>query len=299
MRKWLLITAATAGLGLLTGQASASYLAFDNFDYTPVGSPLSGHGTWGLITNAAGSPDPTIASGSLVHPDRLANAGNSVQLTGTGASGNSKLPFSTTISTGTVYYSMLVQVSDFSNLTNTGTGSYFAGFQPHTLISPAVSAVATGGGNLLIHRDADNTSAYNLGVSATAGGNTGDRTFDTTEFLQGDTVFVVVGYEMNPGTNDDRAFLWLNPNPSTYGALSAPSPDVTSNSADTSVDDHGPVASFYLRNNGVEPDFTLVDDLRAATTWAEVTQLAAPVPEPSALALAGFALLGLLVHRRK
>jgi hypothetical protein len=217
-------------------------------------------------------------------------------LTGTGASGNSKLPLSSLQTTGTVYYSMLVQVSDISNLINTTTGSYFAGFQPHNSVSPAVSSVATGGGNLLIHRDADNASAYNLGVSATAGGNTGDRVFDTTEFVQGETVFVVVGYQMNPGTNDDLAFLWLNPNPLTYGALIAPPPDVTSNSADTTVDDHGPVASFYLRNNGAEPDFTLVDDLRVATTWDEVTRLI--VPEPSAIALAGIGLLVLLKRRR-
>ncbi|HVT29389.1 MAG TPA: PEP-CTERM sorting domain-containing protein [Lacipirellulaceae bacterium] len=298
MRKCLFIMAAMAGASLLTGRALASYLALDDFDYTPVGSPLSGHGTWGLITTS-GSPDPTIASGSLSHPDRLANAGNSAQLSGTGDAGNSKLPFSTTITSGTVYYSMLVQVNDISNLTNTTSGSYFAGFQPHTLISPAVTSVATGGGNLLIHRDADNASAYNLGVAASAGnaGN-GDRVFDTTEFQQGDTVFVVVGYEMNPGTNDDRAFLWLNPDPSTYGAAIAPAPNVTSNGSDTVANDHGPVASFYLRNNSVEPDHTLVDDLRVATTWQEATSLTV-VPEPSAAALVSLALLGFVSRRRR
>jgi PEP-CTERM motif len=297
MRKSLLITIAAAGLALFAGQASAAYLALDACDYGPVGSPLSGHDGWGLITNAAGSPDPTIASGSLSHPDRLPNPGNSAQLTGTGASGNSKLPLKSLQTTGTVYYSMLVEVSDISNLNDTANGSFFAGFQPHNNISPAVSSVATGGGNLLIHRDADNPSAYNLGVSATAGGNTGDREFDTTEFLQGDTVFVVVAYQMNPDVNDDQAFLWLNPDPLTYGALVAPLPDVTSNGADTAANDHGPVSSFYLRNNGVEPDFTLVDDLRVAATWDEVTRLV--IPEPSAIALAGLALLGLLQRRRK
>ncbi len=136
---------------------------------------------------------------------------------------------------------------------------------------------------------------YNLGVAASAGaaGN-GDRVFDTTEFQQGDTVFVVVGYQMNPDVNDDLAFLWINPDPMTYGAAMAPSPDVTSNGADTSANDHGPVASFYLRNNGVEPDYTLVDDLRVATTWAEVTQLVVTVPEPSALALMAIGLLGIV-----
>jgi hypothetical protein len=294
MRKTLLIAA--AGLALSAGQASAAYLARDQFEYTPVGSPLSGHDGWGIVTNTAGSPDPTIASGSLSHPDRLPNAGNSAQLTGTGASGSSKVPLRSLQTTGTVYYSMLVEVSDIANLTNTTTGSFFAGFQPHTQVSPAVSSIATAAGNLLIHRDADNVSAYNLGVSATAGTNTDDREFDTTEFVQGETVFVVVAYQMNPGANDDQAFLWLNPNPLTYGALVAPLPDLTSNGADSSTNDHGPVASFYLRNNGVEPDFTLVDDLRVANTWDEVTRLV--IPEPTAIALAGMGLLGLLMRRR-
>jgi hypothetical protein len=296
MRKSLLLAAAMC-LAWLPLQAFGAILALDDFDYSPVGSPLSGHDGWGIVTNAAGSPDPTIASGSLSHPDRLPNAGNSAQLTGTGASGSSKLPLSMTGSTGRVYYSMLVNVSNISNLTDTAAGSFFAGFQPHTQVSPAVSSIATGGGNLLIHRDSDNANAYNLGVAASAGGaGNADRVFDTTEFAQGETVFAVVAYQMNPGTNDDDAFLWLNPDPSTYGATTAPTPTITSNGANTPANDHGPVASFYLRNNGVEPDFTLVDDLRVATSWAQVTQL---VPEPAAVVTAVIGLIGVLLFKRR
>jgi hypothetical protein len=108
----------------------------------------------------------------------------------------------------------------------------------------------------------------------------------------------VVAYQMNPDTNDDQAFLWLNPSPLTYGALVAPLPDVISNGALTPAADHGPVASFYFRNNGVEPDFTLADDLRVATTWREVTHLRL-VPEPSAIALLGIGLLGVFNRRRR
>jgi hypothetical protein len=296
MRKLLLVTA-TVCLGLSALQASAAVIARDEFDYSPVGSPLSGHDGWGIVTNMAGSPDPTIANGSLSHPDRPPNVGNSAQLTGTGASGSSKLPLSMTVSTGRVYYSMLVNVSNITGLTDTGAGSFFAGFQPHTLVSPAVSSIATGGGNLLIHRDADNASAYNLGVAASAGGaGNADRVFDTTEFLQGQTVFVVVAYQMNPDTNDDQAFLWINPSPSTYGSMTPPTPTITSNGSLTAAVDHGPVASFFLRNNGVEPDVTLVDDLRVATTWAQVTYL---VPEPAAVLMAVVGIVGLTFSKRR
>jgi hypothetical protein len=296
MRKSLLVTA-TMCLGLSALQVSAAILAMDEFDYAPAGSQLSGHDGWGIVTNAAGSPDPTIASGSLSHPDRAPNGGNSAQLTGTGASGSSKLPLSMTVATGRVYYSMLVNVSNISNLNDTAAGSFFAGFQPHTLVSPAVSSIATGGGNLLIHRDADNASAYNLGVAASAGGaGNNDRVFDTTEFVQGQTVFVVVAYQMNPDANDDQAFLWINPDPSTYGDLTPPAPTITSNGSLTAAADHGPVASFFLRNNGVEPDFTLVDDLRVATNWSQVTRLV--VPEPASV-LAAVIGLGVIVFFRR
>ena len=140
--------------------------------------------------------------------------------------------------------------------------------------------------------------AYNLGVAASAGaaGNA-DRVFDTTEFVQGETVFVVVAYEMNPNANDDQAFLWLNPDPSTYGAITPPAPDVTSNGALTAANDHGPVASFFLRNNSVEPDFTLVDDLRVATSRGQVTRLV--VPEPAAVMTAVIGLGGFLLFKRR
>ena len=75
MRKLLLLATAMC-LGLSVLQASAAILALDDFDYSPVGSSLSGHGGWGIVTTAAGSPDPTIASDSLSHPDRASNGGN-------------------------------------------------------------------------------------------------------------------------------------------------------------------------------------------------------------------------------
>jgi hypothetical protein len=298
MRKLLFSAAVVGGLILFADQAPAGYLALDQFDYSPVGSPLSGHDGWGLVTNAAGSPDPTIANGSLSHPDRLPNLGNSAQLVGTGASGSSKLPLSSLQSTGTVYYSMLVNVNNIANLTDTANGSYLAGFNPNNLVSPAVTSVTTGGANLLIHRDTDNPNAYNLGIAASAGGaGNDDRVFDTTELVQGQTVFVVAAYLMNPDPNDDQAFLWINPSPLTYGAAIAPAPNLTSNGASTVANDHGPVSSFYFRNNGVQPDGMQADDLRVATTWEEVTSL--EIPEPAGIASAIAAVLGLLGRRRR
>ena len=300
--------AALVAAFVATPAASAAVLIADEFQYTPVDATLSdadGAGGFGYVgTNTSGVPtssDPKIASGSLSHPDRLANAGNSVKTDRT-ASGSSKISIGGAATSGTVYYSMLVQVSDLQNLTNTTTGSFFAGFNNNTTTSAqnnATTSVATAGGGLYIHRDADNTSAYNLGVGVSTGNN--DRIFDTTELTEGQTLFVVVAHEINAGTDDDNAYLWINPSPTSYGAAAAPAATVTSSAAaqnGTGTNaDISQLASFFLRNNSVEPNQILLDDLRVATTWAEATALV--IPEPTALAVSGFGALALLRRRAR
>ncbi len=130
-----------------------------------------------------------------------------------------------------------------------------------------------------------------------------------------DIYFIVMKYTFdasaNANNNLDTVSIWVNPIASTLGDnfsgeanaggsggsyYSAINAYVTTASSDSDQ-----IRSFLLIGqalasspSGRSIDVSL-DELRIGTTWADVT----PVPEPSAIALTGFGLLGLLCLRRR
>ena len=61
-----------------------------------------------------------------------------------------------------------------------------------------------------------------LGVDKNSS-STSDWYWDTTTHYVGESLFIVGGYEFHSGsTSDDISYLWINPNPSTFGDATAP-----------------------------------------------------------------------------
>jgi hypothetical protein len=285
---------------LLVAPLAWSAILYEPFEYN-AGAALSGQTdthvtpsqTWNFV-GAAGTVDPTIGSGNLNNANLPASSGNMAVLTSAQAA-SSRINLPSAVTSGTLYYSMLLNVPTFgAGFTNTTTGSFLAGFNSATGAGTNISSAA---GALLIHLDPANSSAYNLGVGSTT--NNADRIFDTnTHLTAGSTVFVVVAHTLNAGTDDDVSQLWINPDSSTFGTNNIPAPNITSSSAASAVvvPDSTQIASFFLRNNSVEPSNIQVDEVRVDTSWAGVTG-AVPEPEMGALALSLGALLG--IRRRR
>src|SRR5258706_5841185 len=116
-------------------------LLYDGFDYV-AGAALSGQTnnnvqpplTWAFVGTAGGANgtlDPKIGAGSLTYPGLPASVGNSV-LTDRNQTGVSRIALPSAQTTGTVYYSMIVKVTDITALTNTTTGSFLAGLNNTT-----------------------------------------------------------------------------------------------------------------------------------------------------------------------
>ena len=137
------IAASTAAL-LVAAVARVSFAqtatlpTYEPFNYAP--GDLDGKGAWGTKVSSGVSVD---ASNTLSHPN-LPTVGGSVTEDAT-ASGAEKMwitPTPTSATGQTVYYSFLLQVTDISNL-NTGTGTYFAGFNNvHTSTGLSVGSSA-------------------------------------------------------------------------------------------------------------------------------------------------------------
>lgn len=97
---------------------------------------------------------------------------------------------------------------------------------------------------------------------------TGTAAFATNNINPGETVFVVVRQQMIVGAADDIIDLWINPpaNALGLGEGSVPPPGVSTSSGVEDTSNTGP-GRFYLAS-GANLAF---DELRIASTWAEVT----------------------------
>jgi hypothetical protein len=281
------------------GSASCALLFYDSFNYdTSGGASLSVAGAANWAKNQS-SPDPTVQNvGGLTYPNlQVSSDTQSLQYDGSGINQGSGAPAATDghtisegITTGSLYYSLLMKVpqvqtvigassgNGFASGGNLITGSFMAGLQ--TVAANAATNAPTSAAPLLI-RSGDGTqfsSTYQLGTSKTA--TAADRQFYTGQsFSTGsnaETVFVVLKYTFD-SVNGDSASLFINPTP----GAPEPTPQIT-HTGGTNLTLNNGIRSFFVRNNSVEPDVMLIDELRIGTTWADVTPA---IPEPATGAL--------------
>ena len=234
---------------------------------------------WFALTNTPAPPAtgfPLIVATNLSYAGLPPPSGNCIQIPPTvGVMGRLTLGFTTT--TGSVYFSFLLKVTDLSAIDTSGTqNNFFAGFgdttgnQNATLLRAATRIYTKRSG-----------TGFNLGVARNS--NTSSQwVFDTTQRNTNDTLFVVGSYNYDNHT----ANLWINPLSSTFRAASAPSPTITATQG-SDLNANG-VRAFVLgcRTNG--PPGCLVDELRAGSTWAFVTGgLEIAIPPTNQFANAG------------
>ncbi len=296
------------------GSASGALLFYDSFNYdTTAGNSLSVAGASNWAKNQS-SPDPTVNDGGgLTYPNlQVGSDTKSLQYDGSGINQGSGAPSATDghtissdgIATGSLYYSLLIKVPEVQTVIGTSSGngfaaganlvsgSFMAGLQ--TVAANAATNAPTSAAPLLI-RSGDGTqfsSTYQLGTSKTA--TAADRQFYTGQsFSTGsnaETVFVVLKYTLD-SVNGDSASLFINPAP----GAPEPAPQIT-HTGGTNLTLNMGIRSFFVRNNSVEPDVMLVDELRIGTTWADVTP-AIPEPATGTITLLGVC-LSLLCRRR-
>jgi hypothetical protein len=284
-------------------QLRANLLFYDSFNYGPSGVSLGTAGSPTWVKNGT-SPDPTVQNiGGLTYPGLAVSSDTvSLQYDGSGVNAGSGAPAATDghaisagITSGSLYYSLLLKVTavqtaggnGFATAGNLTGGSFMAGLQ--TLGAASAPTVGASAAPLLI-RSGDGTqfsATYQLGTAKTA--TAADRQWYTLQaFNVDDTVFVVLKYTFDP-INGDSASLFLNPTP----GASEPAASLTV-TAGTALTLNSGIQSFFVRNNSVEPDALLIDELRIGDTWSDVT----PVPEPGIVTLGSLGALAMLLRLR-
>lgn len=205
----------------------------ESFSYT-IGNSLGAEQKW---TNVNSGDNILVASGSLNYPGQT-STGNSIAFSGAGIDCFS--PFTATTS-GTIYASFILNVTDLANVTTDLTATYFAG-----LTDDAKGYNA----RLFIRKSG---TQYQLGLDTVST----TTNYDATLRNVGDIVYVVMGYDF--ATNTLNA--WINPNISTFTA------STTATLTNTPAVAYVNLGGFILRQDGASstPSITL-DELRVADT---------------------------------
>jgi len=310
------------GGGFFLANASAALSFYDGFDYTPPGTFLA------PVTDTTASPNPGLLNVAYGWNWRYAGAGsptlnNTPAIASVGLNFNDVTGYSgfqptvgksvlfdmtqigsariqvtpAAISSGTVYWSGLLQVGNIANL-NTVNGMILGGL---VTSGDAGTLPGTVGAVLRIRQDTSDSAVYHVGIGMNAGTATGAagpnvQFANSLNFAAGQTVFLVASYEFVAGTQNDIARMWVNPNPADFTLELPPSATLTAAPGTGVNDSSANVLGFNLRNvNTVgTPTGVLFDELRFGTNWADVMP---GIPEPTAAGLLGFGLLAVGGYR--
>lgn len=242
---------------LWAGNASAQLLT-EPFDYTvhaTSGLSAQSSGAWNIINTG---DSILLNSGSLTYPGLAASSGNSVTY---GGSGTDYYRGFASQTTGTVYYSFLINISSLGTITT--TGGYALG-----LIDATTSNFAA---RLWIRL----SGASNFNVGINPGSATANTVWSPATLSPGTTYLVVAAYQFVGGTSNDQAKIWVNP-----ASLGGSEPAADATGTNLGATDHALIQRVFLRqdNTSNTPGVMIVDELRVGTTWAEVTPASAGAP---------------------
>lgn len=206
----------------------------ESFNYT-VGTALGSTQQW---ANANTGDDVLVATGNLSYTG-ITSTGNSASFDGAGKECHT--PFTATTS-GTIYASFLMKVTDLSTMTATTPENYFA------VLTDGVASNFKG--RLFMKKTG---TQYQLGLTS----GTSTTNYDPTLFNVNDVVLVVLGYDFT--ANSLKA--WLNPNLATLTTSTTP------NLTDTPTTAIATLGGLLLRqDSATTTPFIVIDELRINTT---------------------------------
>lgn len=233
----------------------SSLILYEPFNYVNVGGSVSstGSATW-TLSSPTGTDDFLVNAGSLFYPGLCPSIGNSA--TNGGAGLGVRRLFSPPINSGTLYFSALFKMLDLGYGTWNGASTQIG----------ALTADDNASFRLQVMVRSNSPSGFVFGVQKGGSGST--VTWDTTEHHTNETIFLTGKYDFTASPN--RATLWINPSPTTFGLPSDPS---TGSISSTTGLNGLTIDRFNFRQNTSPtlPSAMQWDELRVATTWADVT----------------------------
>ncbi len=236
------------------------------------GASLNGqsnnYAAWFYAGNGGATPNipMTITNANLSYAGLSQSISNAVRFGGQSATGDSTFAakwnlYGANVTSGSLYYSLLLRVDDLGALST--SGSYSIGFN-NASITAASTTVPTVLASL-IYLKATGSGQYNIGTAK----RIVTPVYDGVGYNPGDTVLIVSKYTYGAASQ-----LWINPDPTTFGD-NATEPTATLTSVDA-LTEIGAIQTLVLmhRTNStmnLQPKSMVADEIRVGTTWAAVT----------------------------
>ncbi len=246
----------------INGIGHAQIVLYEDFNYTPP-TYVGGNGNAGSTSNNWTTHSVTsgqtttidVVNGNLSYTGLFPPNGYKVSMFGNNNLTSRDINRAFTSSSTVLYFSVLLNVVDNSDLT--AAGDYFMHFGATSGTTVTIFGARLGA------KSVNSGANYRFMIENTSGGT---PTF--TEFPQdlnfGTTYLVVAKY--NRSASPTVANLWVNP--SSLGGTE-PSGSVSNNSGTGTFTTF---ASICLRNNATTPKVE-IDEIRIGPTWADVTPL--------------------------
>jgi hypothetical protein len=276
--------AAILALGL-HGISKGQTVLYEDFNYTPP-TYIGGNGNAGSYSNNWTTHSVTsgqtttidVVNGNLSYTGLFPPNGYKVSMFGNNNLTSRDVNRAITYSGNVLYFSVLLNLVDNSDLTT--TGDYFMHF------GATAGASVTIFGARLGAKSVNSGANYRFMIQNTSGGT---PTF--TEFAQdlnfGTIYLVVVKYDKS--ASPTIASLWVNP--SSLGGAE-PSGSVTNNSGTGTF---ATFASICLRNNATTPKVE-IDEIRIGPNWVDVTPtsgVVAPTIQATNITFSGITTTGM------
>ena len=231
------------------------------------GQTFSFTGTGALTSNGWTTHSGTTGQQTIL--TSVSDSGNSLYKAGLSAStgnrtsiiaGNSEdvnIPITAPITSGFIYYSVLVKVDPTALNTNSSTGDY------SLALTSVASATTTTFQSRIYMKLGTNPNNFAVGVLNNSGG-TAAPAYSSTELAGGTTHLLVVKYDLSSNT----ASLIVNPTPGG----TEPTANATNVTGTTAAP--AQIAGFVIRQAGTSTAGTgnvEIDEIRVGTTFSSVT----------------------------
>ena len=250
------ITSAPVTLTVKSNPPSQLWL-YEPFDYPNVGGPVSSNTPANWTYGGGGANDLSVVAENLFYPGLAEPIGNSV--TNGGAGLGVRRLLGTNVSSGKIYFSALFRINDL------GFGAW------NGLASSAGALTATDSTSFRLSVVIKSNSPNGYIIGAQKSGTGATVSYSNTERHAGETVFLVGKYDFT--INSNAISLWINPSPTTFGAVSEPASGFL---YATTGQDGFTIDRFNMRQNAASgsssvPASMQWDELRFGFSWAAVT----------------------------